>query len=52
MEDYGKFKMYMFCKRNGCVQCRHDNYLRYFNATYSVYRSYFLKVETMKDSCF
>ena len=31
MEDYGKSKMYMFGKRNGCVQCRHDNYLRYFN---------------------
>ena len=27
MEDYGKSKMYMFGKRNGCVQCRHGNYL-------------------------
>ena len=34
MEDYGKFKMYKFGKRNGFVQCRHGKY--------RVYRSYFL----------
>ena len=36
MEDYGKFKMYMFGKRNGCVQCRHGNYLRKFDAAYEL----------------
>ena len=37
MEDYGKFKMYKFGKRNGFVQCRHGKYSKY-----RVHRSYFL----------
>ena len=47
MEDYGKFKMYKFGKRNGFVQCRHGKYLRY-----RMYRSYFLQVSNHEDSCF
>ena len=36
MGDYGKSKMYMFGKGNGCVQCRHGNYVRTFDAAYKL----------------
>ena len=48
MEDYGKFKISMFGKRNGFVQCRHGKYLRYIACIDHI----FYKFQTMNIAVF